>query len=211
MKLPRLCKRLIVGALMVANLTGAGRRRADARARRRNAAAVARRRAGRRTRHRARNVHRTRAGRPAARSHRRARDAADAGAVSRACAGQRRDAAHRAGRRLCARGHRQGRLRVRAVVRRARLRVRGAALSPARGWLGRRRRRAGARSPCARCACCARGARQYAPARIGVIGFSAGGHLVARLITEPGAELCARRRRRRSCGAAGFRRAHVSR
>ena len=58
---------------------------------------------------------------------------------------QRHHAAHRAGRRLRARGHRQGRRGGGRVVHRARFRGRRVALSPARGWLGGRRRRAGAR------------------------------------------------------------------
>ena len=61
----------------------------------------------------------------------------------------------------------------------ARFRGRRAALSPARGWLGGRRRRAGARRD-ARHAPAARATRitDAASPRIGVIGFSAGGHLV---------------------------------
>ena len=49
-----------------------------------------------------------------------------------------------------------------------------------------------------------------AAGRIGVIGFSAGGHLCARLITEPDSRIRAARCGRRPVRASGFRRAHVS-
>ena len=121
-------------------------------------------------------------------------------------------AAHRAGRRLCARGHRQGRCRSRRVVHRARVRRRGAALSSARRWLGRRRRRAGPR----RHARHAPAARQRGPQgrrrvrAIGVIGFSAGGHLVRAPDHRTRARVPAARCGRRSVGATRFRSAHVS-
>ena len=141
-----------------------------------------------------------------------ARHASPDDAVPRQRQAQRHHAAHRPGRRLCARGHRQGRLRGGRVVHRsaastaAVLRYR----LPADGWA------AGPDAPvhdamrALRLLRASRARRRRHGRRIGVIGFSAGGHLIARLITEPALAYPRRDAADDAFRAPGFRGAHVS-